>query len=308
MRIVVVGPGALGLLFATILGRAGHDAWLLDYQPERAAFLAARGIWLEEKNQATRVVIKATAEPEVIGTADLILLCVKSGSMAEGLDRALPLLASGSLLIAFQNGISHPEICRRQLGSYHWAVGTTSLGAALEAADRVRHGGEGMTMVGFLDLPAKEGSRLGAEAVEVFNQAGITAQMVEDIQEQLWRKLLINVGINALTALNDCANGRLLELPNLRGLMIQAVEEAAAVARAKGIDPGRDPVTEVLGVCLATRDNTSSMLQDIRRRKPTEIGAINGALVAEARRLGIPVPVNEALVRAVRRKEQDYRR
>jgi 2-dehydropantoate 2-reductase len=109
-----------------------------------------------------------------------------------------------------------------------------------------------------------------------------------------------------LTALHDCPNGQLYDLPTLRKQLEQAVREAATVARAKGIDVGGDPVADVLAVCLATKDNISSMLQDIRHRRPTEIDAINGALVADAHDLGLAVPVNEELIRAVKRKEQEY--
>jgi 2-dehydropantoate 2-reductase len=305
MRITVVGPGALGLLLAALLGRAGNEVWLLDHHPERAAYLAARGVWLEENGRPMLVAIKATAEPAVIEAADLVLLCVKAAAVGKGLENGTPLLTPNSLLIAFQNGISHLSACRRQLPADAWAAGTTSLGATLLAPGHVRHGGGGVTRVGFLSPPCRHVWQLGAAAAEIFCGADIPTELVEDMQGPLWRKLLVNVGINALTALNDCPNGQ-LSFPPLREQLVQAVREAATVASAKGIDVGTDPVADVLAVCLATRDNISSMLQDVRRRRPTEIDAINGALVAEAKRLGIAVPVNEELVRAVKRKEQEY--
>jgi 2-dehydropantoate 2-reductase len=306
MRIVVIGPGALGLLLAALLGRAGHDLWLLDQHPERAANLAARGVWLEENGRTMRVKVKATTEPAVIGAADLILLCVKAAAVVKGLAKATPLLTPASLLVAFQNGISHLRACQQLLASDAWAVGTTALGATLIAQERVRHGGGGMTWLGFLGSPSRGARKLGAGAAETFCRAGIPSQLVEDMQGPLWRKLLVNVGINALTALHGCPNGQLYHLPPLRKQLEQAVKEAATVARAKGIDVGGDPVADVLAVCLATRDNISSMLQDVRRRRPTEIDAINGELVAEAHRLGVAVPVNEELVRAVKRRELEY--
>jgi 2-dehydropantoate 2-reductase len=306
MRIVIVGPGALGLLLAAFLGRTGHELWLLDHHSERAANLAARGLWLEENGRTMWVGVKATTESAVIGAADLVLLCVKSAAVVKGLEKAMPLLTPASLLIAFQNGIGHLNSCQQQLASDDWAVGTTALGATLLAPDRVGHGGGGVTRLGFLGSPSQRARQSAADAAETFCKAGIATELMADMQGPLWRKLLVNVGINALTALHDCPNGQLYDLPTLRKQLEQAVREAATVARAKGIDVGGDPVADVLAVCLATKDNISSMLQDIRHRRPTEIDAINGALVADAHDLGLAVPVNEELIRAVKRKEQEY--
>jgi 2-dehydropantoate 2-reductase len=306
MRIFVVGPGALGLLFAALLGRAGHEIWLLDHNSERAAFLAARGIWLEENDRAMRISVRAAVRAPVSAAADLVLLCVKSQAVTAALEQIVPLLAPSSLLIAFQNGISHLEVCRRRLSAGEWAAGITVQGATLLARGRVRHGGWGPTHLGFLDPVAAGPRLLCIRAAAVFREAGMAAEMEENMLATIWRKLLVNVGINALTALHDCANGRLLELPELREHLAGAVLEAAAVARARGLDVGDDPVADVLAVCAATKNNISSMLQDMRLRRATEIDAINGALVAEAHRAGVAAPVNEELVRAVKSRELQY--
>jgi 2-dehydropantoate 2-reductase len=306
MRITIIGPGALGLLLAALLGRAGHDVWLLDHDYERAAYLAARGIWLEETSTTTRVEVRATNKVSDIRGVDLVLLCVKSATVAAALEQARLLLTPDSLLITFQNGLSHLDLCKRRLATDNWAVGITALGATLMAPDRVRHGGHGLTRLGFLGLVSQDTRRLSGAAGTAFQEAGMVTELKDDMLNPIWRKLLVNVGINGLTALHDCANGRLRELPELREQLTRVVLEGAAVARAKGIDVGNDPVADVLEVCQVTKHNISSMLQDIRCHRPTEIGAINGALVVEAHRLGLAVPVNEKLVRAVREKEREY--
>jgi 2-dehydropantoate 2-reductase len=108
--------------------------------------------------------------------------------------------------------------------------------------------------------------------------------------------LTVSCGINALTALLRVPNGELLDRPGATELMLRAADECAAVARAKGIPlPFADPAARVREVAAGTRINRSSMLQDMLRGAQTEIDAINGAIVAEGRRLGIPTPVNEVL-------------
>jgi 2-dehydropantoate 2-reductase len=172
----------------------------------------------------------------------------------------------------------------------------------------VRHGGHGLTRLGFVTPRSDQARQQLAAASAAFNAAGLPAEVVPDIRDRLWQKLLVNVGINALTALHDCPNGMLLELPDARERLIAAVQEAAAVAAAEGVALAADPVAMTLQVCRDTAANLSSMLQDVRRRRPTEIAAINGAIVAIGERLGLATPVNRELTAAIKALEQGFTR
>jgi 2-dehydropantoate 2-reductase len=136
--------------------------------------------------------------------------------------------------------------------------------------------------------------------------AGLETEAVTDILDHIWGKLLINVGINALTAIQNCPNGHLLKSAELKKCLAGAVREAAEVAKAKGVCLTEDPVAATLEVCKATGKNISSMLQDVRNKRLTEIDAINGAVIAEARLLEIPTPINEELIRQVHVIEKGY--
>jgi 2-dehydropantoate 2-reductase len=122
----------------------------------------------------------------------------------------------------------------------------------------------------------------------------------------VWEKLLVNVGINALTALTGFKNGQLLDYPETSGLMERLVAEAGEVARRKGVRLEEDPIEKVRRVAEATKENRSSMGQDVDRRQKTEIGAINGAVVREAQALGIPVPFNQAVTDLVKAIEKSF--
>jgi 2-dehydropantoate 2-reductase len=122
-----------------------------------------------------------------------------------------------------------------------------------------------------------------------------------DLQPLIWGKLVVNCGINALTAILRAPNGELLNRPQAAALMDQAALECAQVAQAQNIRlPFADPVARVREVARATAVNRSSMFQDILRGAPTEIDAINGAAAREGARLGVPTPVNETLWRLVK--------
>jgi len=143
-------------------------------------------------------------------------------------------------------------------------------------------------------------------AAAILTDAGIVAEVVDDITTHVWNKLVINVGINALTAIYNCANGALLDKEETRERLAKAVSEAAAVARHLGLPIMKDPIAATLEVCKATANNISSMLQDIRNKRPTEIDSINGAVVGAGQMAGIEVSENERLVRQIKEIEAGY--
>jgi len=122
----------------------------------------------------------------------------------------------------------------------------------------------------------------------------------------VWNKLLINIGINAITALTNIKNGQILDLEITRELSRKAVAEAIRVAQAENIKVHDDVVDLVFKVAEATALNRSSMGQDVDNRRQTEIAAINGFVVREAKRLGLQAPVNFALTALVQTLEYHY--
>ncbi len=306
-RVAIVGPGALGCLLATALRRVGGgEIWVLDHDSQRAGLLQHSGLTLERGDRCEHFPIQATADAERIGPVDLVLLCVKSLAVGRALPSLFPLLTKNSLLLAWQNGIGHLPLLRQVQLPGAMALAVTSLGVHLVGPGRVRFGGAGATSLGFLGESSPEAQLALEGAAERFRLGGLEVWVEPDILAQVWNKLLVNVGINALTAIHNCENGALLENGEALGLLRAAVLEAASVAKAKGIGIAPDPVARTIAVCQATAVNFSSMLQDIRGKRQTEIEAINGAVLEEARRLGIPAPVNAQLFTAVKGLERGY--
>ena len=140
----------------------------------------------------------------------------------------------------------------------------------------------------------------------MFRESDIDTEVAANIHELIWDKLLVNVGINALTALTELKNGQLLDYPETLRLMEILVSEAAEVARQKGIWIKGNPIEKVKAVAEATKGNRSSMGQDFDFRRRTEIDTINGAVVAEAKRLGVVVFVNEAITNLIKVIEKRF--
>ncbi|KPK28715.1 MAG: hypothetical protein AMJ61_01390 [Desulfobacterales bacterium SG8_35_2] len=313
MKVAIIGPGALGTLLAASLtikldqsSNPALDLWLLDYKPDRAQYLNEHGLILEEGNRKQTCGAKVTVDPQEIGPVDIIFLCVKSPQVAAGLQQAVKLVQDDTLLVTLQNGIGHLELLKDRQKLPSVVLGVTAQGANMVAQGHVHHAGDGLTRIGFLKSVSFTKSLLLAKICNLLNYGGIETVIVDNILDYLWTKLLINVGINALTAINRCPNGKLLDSAASQEKLTAAVREGETVARALGIELVDDPLALTLDVCRKTAQNLSSMLQDVNNKRPTEIDAINGEIAAAGRKLGIPTPVNDALIQKVKEIEQTY--
>lgn len=289
-KICVVGPGAIGCLFASFLRQAGCDITLLDKNPDRAKFILRKGVTVTGIGGRRRVGIPATADAASIGTCDLVLIAVKSYDTEVAARSALPLLGTGAVFLTLQNGLGNAETIASVVGGKNVLAGTTAQGANLVSPGHVVHAGVGDTFVGELSGRISERAR---RVANLLSSCGIPAKACRGINNQIWGKLVINAGVNPLTVILQCRNGQILENPHSRQLLHLLVEEAASVARKRGIRlPYRNSSAQAEKVASLTAENISSMLQDIRRGKRTEIDYINGAVVAGAKRCSVSAPFN----------------
>lgn len=309
MHILLVGPGALGCLLSAIISKGlavtGDRLTLLDHNAERADYLNKQGIVYQQGNSRTTVQITASSAPQHLGPVDIVLLCVKSYDVAASLAFCRPLLSETTLVVFLQNGISHLAMLDH-LGKAAAVFGTTTEGATLLGRGHVRHAGSGGTFLGFLHTPDDHSAWLLEKTRAVLAAGGLQVQATGNVLARIWAKLFINVGINALTATLACKNGELLTMPGIDERMQTAVDEAMRIARAEGIEVMDDPYRATRIVCSKTAENVSSMLQDVRNRRRTEIDAINGAVVAKGLHYGIKTPENSLLCRQVKEIEAGY--
>ena len=300
MRILICGAGAMGCLFGGYLSRAGHEVWLLSHWKEQMARIRAQGLLLHSfGGQRWRVPMRVVSYEEPLPeNVKVAFICVKSYATAAAAEKAIKRLAPDGVAITLQNGLGNREQLAQVVGASRALLGVTSNGATLLGVGEVRHAGIGLT-----HLAAEPNRAAATRIAEMLTDAGFSCQVDEEIDAVVWGKLLINVGINALTAILRVPNGALADYESSRQLLRAAVEEGAAIARAKGISIVEDPVERTLAVARATATNRSSMLSDIQRGARTEIEVINGAIVREGAALGLPTPVNEILTRLVRALE-----
>ena len=304
MKIVVVGPGAIGSLFAAYLAKSKEEIWLLDKSSQRAAKLNECGISLEGSSASWQSKPKVTANPQDIGQADLIIICVKSFDTKLAIEKIKPLLNQETKILTLQNGIGNVEIISELVGQERVIAGVTNEGATLIDIGKIRHAGRGETIIGAIDGKTPVALRT---IREIFNKVGFNCKMSRDIKSLLWSKLIINVGINALSAITRLPNGKLIEYEGTKRILRDAVSEAARIAKRKRVKLiFDDPLAKVEAVCEGTQSNLSSMLQDVLRKKRTEVEFINGVIVRLACELGIDVPTNKFLLDLVKTIESSY--
>lgn len=311
MKIVIVGPGAMGLLFGAFLskslsiGKQGKDeVWILDKNKERSAKINQNGISVDGISGKWQAKVRATTQTKEIEQAQLIIIAVKSYDTKSAITLAKPIITENTSVLTLQNGIGNIEIISEVAGADKVIGGITNLGATLLNENQIRHAGYGETIIGKIDgtIPAEL-----RQIREIFNKVKLETKISRDIKGILWSKLIINVGINALTALTRLHNGRLIEFEGTRKIMREAVTEAVKIAKRKRIKLiYDDPLAKVEAVCEATAANVSSMLQDILRKKRTEIDFINGVVVRTGQEIGVPVPVNSLLVDLIKTIETSH--
>jgi 2-dehydropantoate 2-reductase len=298
MKIVIVGPGAIGCLFAALLKAGGQDVLLLDKSKERASYIKRNGIRVSGlTNLKTKV--KATQDQRKISRSELVIFTVKSYDL-EKAARRIKKSAHGKniFFMGLQNGLGNIEILSRLFGKERVIASVTNHGSTLIETGCVRHAGKGITYVGSLwksELPILK------KIKTIFEQCGIDTEIRRDIDTLIWNKLMVNVGINAITAICHIKNGQILKIKEARKLMTLLVEEASLVAKGLNIKlPLATAVKQTENICRKTANNISSMLQDIQKGKKTEIDFINGAIVKKGKARGLPVPFNEAVTYLVK--------
>ncbi|MCF8040458.1 MAG: 2-dehydropantoate 2-reductase [Desulfarculaceae bacterium] len=304
MKIAIVGPGAMGLMLAARLKQAGAEVSLLDHRAQRARLIDEQGVFLEHSQGEDHLTIPAGADPAMLAKVDLAVICTKAYHTQEVARALRDHLSDNARALTLQNGAENVEILVDALGPERVLGGITSEGATLLAPGRVRHAGRGVTHVG----PARGLlDDFTCQVRDMLIKAGFETEASEGVQNLIWTKVVINVGINPLTAILDVLNGRLLELAPARELMAAAVEEAVAVGKALGIRfLHQDMLAAVQQVARRTGTNISSMRQDVLSKRRTEVAYINGAVVRQGEQVGLPTPINQTLTQLVQAKEAEY--
>lgn len=285
----LLGAGSIGCLFAANLQLAGRPLRLILRDEAGVEQLRHNGGIVLQRGAAQHTVAIAALPAKRLAAASIrkLLVCTKAHQTVDALAAIRDALDPAALIVLLQNGMGVREQLAALLPHAVVLNALSTEGAYRSARFHVVHAGAGNTLIGACAAAQRALAR--ATAAEL--QCGLPIAAVDDIERRLWHKLVVNSAINPLTALHDCSNGAVLELPGIDALLAALCGEACAVAKAEGLalDAG-ELIASVRRVCTATADNRSSMLQDIRAHRRTEIDFINGHLLRKAAIHGIDCP------------------
>ena len=305
-RIAVLGAGAVGCYFGGMLARAGAPVTLIGRPPHVAA-ITRHGLFFEGLHFQQQIPVSASTQISAVHDAEIVLFCVKTLATEEAAKSLVPHLAPSAAVISLQNGVDNVERIRSAAKIDAFAA-VVYVAAAMTAPGRVKHSGRGDLILG--DLPGraeKDGGRLSQlqRIASLFERAGVPCRVSENVEGELWMKMIINCAYNAISALGRAKYHRAGGNPWTRKVMIEAVEEALAVARAAGVRlPEVNMVETALEISKSMANATSSTAQDLARGKRTEIDSLNGYLVRRGAELGVATPVNQTLHALVKLLEE----
>ncbi|MEA1912016.1 MAG: 2-dehydropantoate 2-reductase [Spirochaetota bacterium] len=302
MKISIIGAGAMGSLYGGKLSLAGNNVVLYDINKAHVDMINSKGLIIEESATGEKIIAHpiASSNPDDVSGSDLLIIFVKSTATKLVAEQFAKFAKPETIALTLQNGLGNEDILRDVFGAERTAAGVTSQGATFLAPGEIRHAGNGPTHI---CMSNKDNDKL-KDVISVFSDSGFEIHIEENIADLVWSKLIINVGINAVTALSGLENGKLLDYPDMKSLMADLVGEAVKVAEKKGVKLSyADPLQIVYDVSEKTSLNRSSMLQDFDRGSFTEIDFINNAIVREGKKLGIATPFNSAVSKLVKSME-----
>ena len=307
-HIVVLGAGAMGSLFGGTLAQGGLAVTLVDTRTDHIDAINAHGLRIEGYGGERIVRVPAVTCDSELPRTDIVLVQTKAPDTAAAVESVRRVFGPRTVAISFQNGLGNEEVIGGIVGPEHVLAGLTAQGATQVGPGVVHNYGDLPTYVGEL----AGGSSARAERIaKGFTAAGLTTRASADIRRDMWKKLLGNVGLSPTSAITNLTSVEIMAVPELREVVLGAVDEAAAVGAAEGIDLDADEVRSVLLKLVdpsggGTGQSKSSACTDIANRRRTEVDWINGAIVRLGEKHGIATPINRTLVGAVKGLEKHF--
>jgi 2-dehydropantoate 2-reductase len=302
IKICIVGTGAMGSVYAGLLGNAGNDVWAFDIWAKHIEAICQKGLRVEGKSGDRTVRINATTNVTDVGACDLVIIAAKARDVVRAAESAKALLDQNTIVVTIQNGLGSSEKVADILGSGRVIAGIAGgFGASIKSPGHVHHNGMEFVHLGEVNGPVTKRLR---EVAGVWRKAGFTVKTFDDIHQLIWEKLICNVCFSGTCAITEMTIGEVIADQNAWRVASGCATEAFDVARAFGIRIAfDDPVDYVRNFGAKIPNARPSMLLDHLAGRPSEIDVINGAILIEGEKVGVPAPFNTVVSALVRARE-----
>jgi 2-dehydropantoate 2-reductase len=303
-RVAVLGAGAVGGYFGGMLALAGVPVVLIG-RPSLVDAVERSGLFLDSMHFKKTAHPQASTDLSAAADADIVLFCVKTTDTAKVSKQLAAVLSSHALVVSLQNGVNNAEEIRAASG-IDALPAVVYVAASVPAPGSVKHLGRGDLVFG----PKNERTE---KIANLFTAAEVPCRISDNIEGELWTKLIWNCALNAVSALGRVTYGEIVASADAKQLIEAVVHETLHVARAKGVHlPGlEDPRAAIAGsfkIAEQMSGTRSSTAQDLARGKHTEIDSLNGHVARLGAQLGVPTPVNHALYTLVKLYEAGFQR
>jgi 2-dehydropantoate 2-reductase len=306
MKIAIVGTGAMGSVYASLLGKAGHEVWAIDVWQEHIDVISVSGLTVSGASGSFVVDnLHVAPSPGDVGPCDVWVIATKASAVDEVAAEIAPLLEPDSVVMAFQNGLGAGERVGRHIPDEHILIGIAEgFGSSIPEPGHVHH--EGMRLIRIGEMHGGLTDRL-LRIEHTWRDAGFNVRAFSDITLMIWEKFLCNVTLSAPCAAFDVTVGELMSDPHAWKVALGCTAEAYRLGVAMGVEfPFDDPLRYVTDFASTIPNASPSMRLDHLARRPSEIDAINGQVVTLSQELGFEAPYNETLCAIVRHQEQGF--
>ena len=306
MKITVIGPGAMGLLFGGKLA-ACADVTLVGNNPANLAQINENGVTIKRNGESVTRMIPACPGGSLQEPADVVMLFTKAYQIRDVLTANKALIGPDTMLLTLQNGAGHDRVMREFADAAHVLIGTTKQGSSRESACVIIHSGLGETVFGGAAAPGEQGpdpARM-EELRQVFERAGFPCAVSDNIRFDVWNKLMINASASVLSGVLQVPQGYVAENQHAWSICRDLIREICMAAAGEGAV--FDPEEQILRVRDHLRNapgGFTSIYSDLKNGRKTEADFICGAVVRAARDRGLSVPVQETILRLVHAMEE----
>ncbi|MBP1971708.1 2-dehydropantoate 2-reductase [Virgibacillus natechei] len=304
MKIVVIGSGAMGMLFGSRLALHGYDITMVDVVPAVIEKLNNQGLYLEGDDGDHLIPIKAAFAEDINEEVDLAILLTKAIYSRSALESAKKFLGKDTHVLTLQNGLGNIELISEYVPHDHIIAGVTNYPSDVKGIGHISSHGSGYTKI--MSANGEENKMLYI-INDALQDAGLNSQIAPDVMVSIWEKVAFNAAINATTAVCRIPCGGMAVTEQGKYLAYTIAKEAVAVANAHGVAASEETVINSLTESIEFhKDHFTSMSADIINKRKTENEFINGGIVKKAQEVNMEVPYTEALYDLICTIENTY--
>ncbi len=300
MRIAMMGTGGVGGYFGGRMAASGCDVTFIARGRHLEA-IRKQGLRIDSRDIGDAIIDPAdvTDNPADVGVMDCVIVAVKIWDTEEAGRAILPMVGPETTVLSLQNGVECDQTLARVVGTSHLIGGVAFIASSIREPGVIKHIG---TMQRVVVGERAGGSSSRVEALyEVMLQAGITAEVSDDIERTIWEKFVFLVGLSATTTMLRTTLGPVRKDPDSRAFLLNIMRETVAVGRAKGIDLADDYAEDRLAFTAGLPvEMTSSMHHDLEAGNRLEVAWLSGAVARFGDELGVATPVNRSVWAALK--------